>query len=199
MEYHSGLENLDEDGYTQLDFSSRDITRRPVVSEKGTCAASPRWCPIAVTLGILCLVILVIAVVLGTMGVLVSSCPPNWIMHENSCYLFSTSLDSWDRSKRQCSQLGSTLLKIDSSEELEFIARQVSSQPDNSFWIGLSRHQKEGPWLWEDGSIFSSNLFQIRSTVMEENSSHNCVWIHVSIIYDQLCSVLSYSICEKKL
>lgn len=35
MEYHSGLENLDEDGYTQLDFSSRDITRRPVVSEKG--------------------------------------------------------------------------------------------------------------------------------------------------------------------
>ncbi|XP_046538057.1 C-type lectin domain family 7 member A isoform X1 [Equus quagga] len=199
MEYHFGLENLDEDGYTQLDFSSRDITRRPVVSEKGTCAASPRWCPIAVTLGILCLVILVIAVVLGTMGVLVSSCPPNWIMHENSCYLFSTSLDSWDRSKRQCSQLGSTLLKIDSSKELEFIARQVSSQPDNSFWIGLSRHQKEGPWLWEDGSIFSSNLFQIRSTVMEENSSHNCVWIHVSIIYDQLCSVLSYSICEKKL
>ncbi|XP_014706413.1 C-type lectin domain family 7 member A isoform X2 [Equus asinus] len=245
MEYHSGLENLDEDGYTQLDFSSRDITRRPVVSEKGTCAASPRWCPIAVTLGILCLVILVIAVVLGTMaiwrsnsgsnplkndnfpsrnkescsqstqssleesmapiktlttkGVLVSSCPPNWIMHENSCYLFSTSLDSWVRSKRQCSQLGSTLLKIDSSKELEFIARQVSSQPDNSFWIGLSRHQKEGPWLWEDGSIFSSNLFQIRSTVMEENSSHNCVWIHVSIIYDQLCSVLSYSICEKKL
>uniref|UniRef100_A0A8C4M5Z2 C-type lectin domain family 7 member A n=1 Tax=Equus asinus asinus TaxID=83772 RepID=A0A8C4M5Z2_EQUAS len=166
MEYHSGLENLDEDGYTQLDFSSRDITRRPVVSEK---------------------------------GVLVSSCPPNWIMHENSCYLFSTSLDSWVRSKRQCSQLGSTLLKIDSSKELEFIARQVSSQPDNSFWIGLSRHQKEGPWLWEDGSIFSSNLFQIRSTVMEENSSHNCVWIHVSIIYDQLCSVLSYSICEKKL
>ncbi|XP_014649490.1 PREDICTED: C-type lectin domain family 7 member A [Ceratotherium simum simum] len=199
MEHHSELENVDEDGYTQLDFSSQGIARRRVVSEKGTCAASPCWCPIAVTLGILCLVILVIAVVLGTMGVLSSSCPSNWIIHENSCYLFSTSLSSWNISKRQCSLLGSNLLKIDSSEELEFIAKQVSSQPDNSFWIGLSRHQTEGAWLWEDGSIFSSNLFQIRSTVTEENSSHRCVWIHISIIYDQLCSVPSYSICEKKL
>lgn len=198
MAYRSELENLDEDGYTQLQFSSRGITRKPVSSEKGPCAASLPWRSIAVTLGILCLVILVIAIVLGTMGVLSSSCPPNWIAHESSCYLFGTSLNSWNESKRQCSQLDSYLLKIDSSKELEFIAKQVSSQPDNSFWIGLSRAQAEGPWLWEDGTKFSPNLFQIRSTATQENSSHNCVWIHVSIIYDQLCSVPSYGICEKK-
>uniref|UniRef100_A0A8D1MRW5 C-type lectin domain containing 7A n=1 Tax=Sus scrofa TaxID=9823 RepID=A0A8D1MRW5_PIG len=166
MEYQSPLENVDEDGYTQLDFSSHNLTRRSVVSEK---------------------------------GVLSSSCPPNWITHENSCYLFSTSLASWNRSKRQCSQLGSYLLKIDSSKELEFISRHVSSQPDHSFWIGLSHSQTEGPWLWEDGSMLLSNLFQIRSTVTQKESSHNCVWIHVSDFYDQLCSVPSYSICEKKL
>uniref|UniRef100_A0A452QYP5 C-type lectin domain containing 7A n=1 Tax=Ursus americanus TaxID=9643 RepID=A0A452QYP5_URSAM len=170
-----------------------------------TWATSPRWRPIAVTLGILCLLILVIAVVLGTMaiwrsnsgsnplkndnfpsrnkenhsqptqssledhvaptkaptttGAFSSSCPPNWIIHKNNCYLFSTSLASWNRSKRQCSQLHSNLLKIDSAEELDFIVRQMSSRPDNSFWIGLSRQQTEGPWLWEDGSVFSSNFF----------------------------------------
>ncbi|XP_045729829.1 C-type lectin domain family 7 member A isoform X1 [Mirounga angustirostris] len=248
MESRSGVENLDEDGYTQLDFRSQGITGRPVVLEKVTCATSPHWRPIAVTLGILCLLILVIAVILGTMayeaiwrsnsgsnplkndnfpsrnkenhsqstqssledhvaptktltttGAFSSSCPPNWIIHKNNCYLFSTSLASWNRSKRQCSQLHSNLLKIDSAEELEFIVRQMSSQPDNSFWIGLSRHQTEGSWLWEDGSMFSSNLFQIRSTETQENSSQSCVWIHLSIIYDQLCSVPSYSICEKKL
>ncbi|XP_013843810.2 C-type lectin domain family 7 member A isoform X6 [Sus scrofa] len=127
MEYQSPLENVDEDGYTQLDFSSHNLTRRSVVSEKGPCAASPYWRPITVTLGILCLLMLVIAVVLGTMGVLSSSCPPNWITHENSCYLFSTSLDSWNRSKRQCSQLGSYLLKIDSSKEL--VSDQKHSYP----------------------------------------------------------------------
>ncbi|XP_017400858.1 C-type lectin domain family 7 member A isoform X5 [Cebus imitator] len=197
MEYPD-LENLDEDGYTQLRFNSRNNTRISVVSEKGSCAASPPWRLIAVILGILCLVILVTAVVLGTTGDLSSPCPPNWIIYEKSCYLFSTSLNSWDGSKRQCSQLDSNLLKIDSSKELGFILKQVSSQPDNSFWIGLSRTQTEGPWLWEDGSTFSSNLFQIRTTATQENSSSNCVWIHVSIIYDQLCSVPSYSICEKK-
>ncbi|XP_006774866.1 PREDICTED: C-type lectin domain family 7 member A isoform X1 [Myotis davidii] len=239
MAYQSELENLDEDGYTQLQFSSRGITKRPVSSEKGPCAASLPWRSIAVTLGILCLVILVIAIVLGTIGiwrsnsgsnslkndnfpsrkptqssleesvdspkaltttgVLSSSCPPNWIAHENSCYLFGTPLNSWNGSKRQCSQLDSYLLKMDSSKELEFIVKQVSSQPARSFWIGLSRPQAEGPWLWEDGSKFSPDLFEIRSTVTQENSSHNCVWIHGRIIYDQLCSVPSNGICEKKL
>ncbi|XP_032502542.1 C-type lectin domain family 7 member A-like isoform X2 [Phocoena sinus] len=199
MEHHSSIENLDEDGYTQLDFSSCNIIRKPVVSEKGFCAASPCWRPIAVTLGILCLVMLVVTVVLCTMGVLSSSCPPNWIAHQNSCYLFSTPLDSWDTSKRRCLQLGSNLLKIDSLKELEFISRQVSSQPDHSFWIGLSRRQTEEPWLWDDGSMLLSNLFQIRRTVTNQDSSHSCVWIHASVIYDQLCSVPSHGICEKKL
>ncbi|XP_046921215.1 C-type lectin domain family 7 member A isoform X2 [Lynx rufus] len=199
MEYRSEVENLDEDGYTRLDFSSQGVTGRHVVLEKGTCATSPYWRPVAVTLGILCLVILVTAVVLGTTGVFSNSCPPNWIIHENNCYLFRTSLASWNSSKKQCSQLHSNLLKIDSEKELEFIMKQASSQPDNSFWIGLSRHQTEGPWLWEDGSRFSSDLFQIRSTEIQESSSHDCVWIHLSIIYDQLCSLPSYSICEKKL
>ncbi|KAM5334238.1 C-type lectin domain family 7 member A isoform 2-T2 [Glossophaga mutica] len=192
------MENLDEDGYTQLEFSSRGFTRRPVSSEKGPCAASPSWRFIAVTLGILCLVTLVLAVVLGTMARVSSPCPPTWVAHENSCYLFSTTLDSWNGSKRQCSQLGSYLLKIDSSEELKFIVKEMSFYPPNSFWIGLSRTQTEGPWLWEDGSIFSSELFQIRTTATQENSFHHCVWMHMSVIYDQQCSIPSSSICEKK-
>ncbi|ELK17076.1 C-type lectin domain family 1 member A [Pteropus alecto] len=121
MEYLSEPENLDENGYTQLDFSSRNIARRPVFSEKavssknewafrnpvnvrpiainvelksgvhgyqgtilklqfqnlkyakGTYRASPHWRCIAVTLGILCLVMLVIAVVLGTTGILMQA------------------------------------------------------------------------------------------------------------------------------
>nr|XP_019569020.1 PREDICTED: C-type lectin domain family 7 member A isoform X4 [Rhinolophus sinicus] len=128
MEYHPDLENLDEDGYTQLDFSSRRVPRRPVFSEKGYCGKS-HWRSIAVTLGILCLIILVIAVVLGATGVLSSSCPPNWVIHENGCYLFSTPLDTWEGSKTQCSQQGASLLKIDSSNEL--ISNQKHSYPGN--------------------------------------------------------------------
>ncbi|XP_012669216.1 C-type lectin domain family 7 member A isoform X4 [Otolemur garnettii] len=179
MAYHSDLENLDEDGYTQLYFNSQGITRKTVVLEKGTRAASPPWRLIAVTLGILCLIILVIAVVLGTMAIWrsnsennslkndnslprhkenhshptqssleesvaptkalkttgkvpSSSCPPNWIIHEKSCYLFRTSLESWKSSKIQCSQLNSNLLKIDSPKEL--VPNQKHSYPGKSIF-----------------------------------------------------------------
>uniref|UniRef100_A0A2K5DJ75 C-type lectin domain containing 7A n=1 Tax=Aotus nancymaae TaxID=37293 RepID=A0A2K5DJ75_AOTNA len=178
MEYPD-LENLDEDGYTQLRFNSRNNTRISIVSEKGIyiymilcCISSLAF--ICCVLGILCLVILVTAVVLvprvtiwrsnsgsnplkngnfpsrnkenhsqptqssleesvtptkaiKTTGDLSSPCPPNWIIYEKSCYLFSTSLNSWDGSKRQCSQLDSNLLKIDSSKEL--ISDQNHSYP----------------------------------------------------------------------
>ncbi|KAL1790853.1 C-type lectin domain family 7 member A isoform X1 [Sigmodon hispidus] len=244
MEYHSHLENLDEDGYTQLDFRTRGIYKRPVRSENGSQAASLPWRPIAVALGILCLVALVVAVVLGILEISPMSfwrnpeekenilsrnkenhkptkssldekvapskasqttvhfsgpCPLNWIMHEKSCYLFMMSLNSWAGSRRHCSQLSAHLLKIDNLKEFEFIENQTSSRRVNSFWIGLSRRQTEGPWLWEDGSSFIPNLFQVRDTASQESLLHNCVWIHGSEVYNQICNIYSFSICEKQL
>ncbi|XP_027285628.1 C-type lectin domain family 7 member A isoform X2 [Cricetulus griseus] len=196
MEYQ---ETLDEDGYTQLDFRTRGILKRPVESEKGSRSSSLPWRPIAVALGILCLVALVVAVVLGVLGLYSGPCPPNWIIHEKSCYLFKTSQNSWAGSKRYCSQLGAHLLKIDNSEEFEFIESQTSSHHINAFWIGLSRKQTEGPWLWEDGSPFIPNSFQIRDTASQESLLHNCVWIHGSEVYNQVCNISSFSICEKQL
>ncbi|XP_010641870.1 C-type lectin domain family 7 member A isoform X2 [Fukomys damarensis] len=125
MEYPS---DVDEDGYTKLNFHSRDATRRPVDSEKGSPAspvAGSPWKLIAVILGTLCLVILVVAVVLGSLGVVPSTCPPDWIVHEKSCYLLILSLDSWYGSKRRCSQLGSHLLKIDTLKEFDFLASRL--------------------------------------------------------------------------
>ncbi|XP_034368155.1 C-type lectin domain family 7 member A isoform X1 [Arvicanthis niloticus] len=199
MGYHSHIENLDEDGYTQLDFSTRDIHKRPVRSEKGSQAPSSPWRPIVVALGILCLVAVVIAAVLGTLGVFSGPCLPNWIMHGKSCYLFSFSGNSWNGSKRHCSQLGAHLLKIDNSKEFEFIESRTSSHRVNSFWIGLSRNQSEGPWFWEDGSAFTPNLFQVRNTAPQEIPLYNCVWIHGSEVYNQICITSSFSICEKEL
>ncbi|XP_031236848.1 C-type lectin domain family 7 member A isoform X2 [Mastomys coucha] len=199
MKYHSHIENLDEDGYTQLDFSTRDIHKRPVRSEKGSGAPPSPWRPIAVALGILCLVAVVIAAVLGALGVFSRPCLPNWIMHGKSCYLFSFSGNSWYGSKRHCSQLGAQLLKIDNAEEFEFIESQTSSHHVHSFWIGLSRNQSEGPWFWEDRSAFTPNLFQVRNTAPQESLLHNCVWIHGSEFYNQICNTSSFSICEKEL
>ncbi|XP_026266681.2 C-type lectin domain family 7 member A isoform X2 [Urocitellus parryii] len=141
MEFRSDLENLDEDGYTQLDFTSRGITRRPVKGILGDQKASPPWRLIAMTISVICLITLVIAVVLGVLGLFSSPCPPEWIIHEKSCYLFRMSLDSWQRSKIRCSQLGSHLLKIDSSSEL--VSNQKHSYPrkfTSQLWMDSCVH-----------------------------------------------------------
>lgn len=235
---------MDEDGYTQLDFSTRNIHKRPVKSEKGSPAPSSHWQSIAVALGILCLLTVVVATVLGalafrrfnsgrypeekdnfpsrnkenhkptepsldekvapskasqTTGVFSGPCLPNWIMHAKSCYLFSFSETSWYGSRSHCSQLGAHLLKIDNAKEFEFIESQTSSHRVNSFWIGLFRNQSEGPWFWEDGSAFTPNLFQVRNTAPQESLLHNCVWIHGSEVYNQMCTASSFTICEKEL
>ncbi|XP_032763250.1 C-type lectin domain family 7 member A isoform X2 [Rattus rattus] len=190
---------MDEDGYTQLDFSTRNIHKRPVKSEKGSPAPSSRWPSIAVALGILCLLTVVVATVLGALGVFSGPCLPNWIMHAKSCYLFSFSETSWYGSRSHCSQLGAHLLKIDNAKEFEFIESQTSSHRVNSFWIGLFRNQSEGPWFWEDGSAFTPNSFQVRNTAPQESLLHNCVWIHGSEVYNQMCTASSSTICEKEL
>ncbi|XP_055467810.1 C-type lectin domain family 7 member A [Psammomys obesus] len=199
MKYHSHPENLDEDGYTQLDFSTRHVHRRPVQSEKESQASTTPWRRIVVVLGILCVVVLVVAAVLGVLGLFPGLCPPSWITHEKSCYLFSMSQNSRYGSKRYCSRLSAHLLKIDNAKEFEFIESHTSSRRVNAFWIGLSRNQTEGPWFWEDGSLFTPNLFEVRNTASQESVAHNCVWIHGSEVYNQICNISAFSICERQL
>uniref|UniRef100_A0A8C8E6Q1 C-type lectin domain-containing protein n=1 Tax=Otus sunia TaxID=257818 RepID=A0A8C8E6Q1_9STRI len=86
-------------------------------------------------------------------------CPENWIQYGENCYHFSKEWKTWQESKAQCSALESRLLKIESKEELDFVMRSAQSYGSSSFWIGLSRSGAEGPWLWEDGSAFSPDLF----------------------------------------
>ncbi|XP_010078217.1 PREDICTED: C-type lectin domain family 12 member A-like [Pterocles gutturalis] len=45
-------------------------------------------------------------------------CPDNWLQHGENCYRFSKEWKTWQESKAQCSALESTLLKIESKEEL---------------------------------------------------------------------------------
>ncbi|KAK2494816.1 hypothetical protein MC885_002333, partial [Smutsia gigantea] len=146
MENHNWLENVDEDGYTQLDFRPQGVTKRPVSSEKAIWRSNsgsnplkndnfpprnkenhsqPTRSPLEESVASTkALTTTGKGRIKGLMGFIIlegefsSSCPPNWILHENSCYLFSKSFVVWNKSKIQCSQLDATLLKIDSLEEL---------------------------------------------------------------------------------
>uniref|UniRef100_A0A8C3J680 C-type lectin domain-containing protein n=1 Tax=Calidris pygmaea TaxID=425635 RepID=A0A8C3J680_9CHAR len=125
------------------------------------------------------------------------SCPPrsNWLQYGEDCYYFSKEWKTWKESKAQCSALESRFLKIESKEELDFIMRSAQSYSSNTFWIGLSRNGTEGPWLWEDGSAFPPDLFQIQRA--SSSPSLDCVWLQGANIGAAWCGGYKFCICEK--
>ncbi|XP_068257890.1 C-type lectin domain family 7 member A-like [Nyctibius grandis] len=122
-------------------------------------------------------------------------CPENWLQYGENCYHFSKEWKTWQESKAQCSALESRLLKIESKEELDFTMRSSQSYSSYSFWIGLSRDRAKEPWLWEDGSAFSPDLFQIQRA--SSSPFLDCVWLQGANIDSARCGEYKFYICEK--
>uniref|UniRef100_A0A8C4HEN0 C-type lectin domain-containing protein n=1 Tax=Dicentrarchus labrax TaxID=13489 RepID=A0A8C4HEN0_DICLA len=132
------------------------------------------------------------------------SCPKceyGWEQHGRQCYYFSTNRLTWSKSRDECRQKGGDLVQIDSREE------QVKHT--ESFWIGLTDSEKEGTWLWVDGSPLDESL-----TFWSSNQPDNETWVdpdgedcvrmgekagapHLKCWFDKSCKMPHRSLCEK--
>ncbi|XP_007935361.1 oxidized low-density lipoprotein receptor 1 [Orycteropus afer afer] len=124
-------------------------------------------------------------------------CPQNWIWHRESCYIFSSSAFNWAKSRENCLSLDAQLLKINSTEDLEFI-QKASAHSDFAFWMGLSHRKPSNSWLWEDGSPWMSHLFRLQGAVSKTYSSGTCAYMQRGIVYADNCILVAFSICQKK-
>ncbi|XP_019200874.1 C-type lectin domain family 10 member A isoform X2 [Oreochromis niloticus] len=142
-------------------------------------------------------------------------CEEGWEQHGGTCYNFSISKSSWNKSRDECRAKGGDLVKIDSREEQNFLQRRVSeimTEGKDKFWIGLTDSAVEGRWLWVDGSPLNESLKFWKGTEPDNwkgtNGKHpdgeDCVrmgekgeadtpkwW------FDAFCSNPHKSICEK--
>ncbi|KAJ8392135.1 hypothetical protein AAFF_G00079410 [Aldrovandia affinis] len=76
-------------------------------------------------------------------------CPEGWEQNNSKCYYFSTERKSWKDSCSDCLKRGANLVIIESIEEQDFISKHTT---EDHYWIGLSDSEREGTWLWVDGT-----------------------------------------------
>ncbi|XP_049738400.1 oxidized low-density lipoprotein receptor 1 [Elephas maximus indicus] len=123
-------------------------------------------------------------------------CPQDWFWHEENCYLFSSSPYNWEKSQETCLSLDAHLLKINSTDDLEFI-KKASAHSNFPFWMGLSFRKPKNSWFWEDGSPWRSHLFRLQGA-SKTYSSGTCAYIQRGIVYAENCILVAFSICQKK-
>ncbi|KAI6048505.1 OLR1 [Marmota monax] len=124
-------------------------------------------------------------------------CPQDWIWHEESCYLFPSGLFNWEQSQENCLSLDAQLLKINNTDDLNFI-QQAISHSSFPFWMGLSLRKPNYAWLWEDGSPLVPHLFRLQGAVSQMYASGTCAYIQRGAVFAENCILVAYSICQKK-
>ena len=88
---------------------------------------------------------------------LFSECPPDFVLHNNSCYGFMAQAKSWTEAKAHCINIsnGSNLVVIQDQQENEFLQNYIQSNFNNQeFWIGLRENGITKQYVWVDGSPF---------------------------------------------
>ncbi|XP_039770378.1 killer cell lectin-like receptor subfamily B member 1B allele A [Ornithorhynchus anatinus] len=117
-------------------------------------------------------------------------CPVNWMNYRNTCYFASVENKTWQDSHKACVSLNSSLVKIDSKEELDFFNSLYLYH-----WIGLNRSQNAGSWQWTDGSLLSSGLFDIN----QKSSGGDCIaYGSRTSGHAENCTTVKNYICESR-
>ena len=138
-----------------------------------------------------------------------SACQQGWIGHGTSSYKLGTSSKTWENAKKECEQCQPGLVKVDSSEENDFIKTLLlPTDEEVNCWIGLSDSENEGDWMWTDGTQLDSDGYKNwgnNQPKTNENNIQDCVEIeirksdsdHHGKWHDRPCSKKSKYICEK--
>ncbi|KAM6903124.1 C-type lection lectoxin-Enh3-like [Lycodopsis pacificus] len=82
------------------------------------------------------------------------NCPMFWYSFNGRCHKYVATRMTWADAEMHCVSQGANLVSIHSLEEHNFVKTLIKNfdLAEGVTWIGLSDTQKEGTWMWSDGS-----------------------------------------------
>ena len=81
--------------------------------------------------------------------------PRNAVKWNGHHYLLSNVNISHPEAKERCESADGHLVRIENAREQEFVARLASKGVHSHYWIDGSDRQKEGTWIFSDGTPMS--------------------------------------------
>ncbi|XP_063094290.1 C-type lectin domain family 1 member A-like isoform X1 [Cavia porcellus] len=122
-------------------------------------------------------------------------CDDNWHQYGSNCYFVSSSLTAWEVCKLQCASSLSTFFRFNAKEELDFvkkISRMGCHTSSKNLWTSLKFNGSQ--WTWLDGSVFTSDEFQLDRTDMADNQ---CKYIKDGQLLSGDCTAPGFCVCKK--
>ncbi|KAF7664037.1 hypothetical protein LDENG_00190030 [Lucifuga dentata] len=128
-------------------------------------------------------------------------CPFGWKQFMSSCYLLSSTRNTWWHARQDCVQKGAHLVVLNCQNELEALNGLHSCA---SMWIGMSYQSLYGnrKWAWVDQSQLTYSNWDYQDLPYPVgNGNKNCVFAQQTVLtwFPALCSELHYWVCEKEL
>ncbi|XP_030003834.1 lactose-binding lectin l-2-like [Sphaeramia orbicularis] len=130
-------------------------------------------------------------------------CPPFWYTFNGRCYKYVATPMTWADAELYCASQRANLVSIHSLEEHNFVKSLIQNF-DHALgraWIGLSDTQKEGAWMWSDGSLADFFLWHRGEPTNSQGKEH-CV--HTNFAQDKTwndvpCSISYASVCISRI
>ncbi|KAK2830785.1 hypothetical protein Q5P01_018716 [Channa striata] len=134
------------------------------------------------------------------------TCPSDWHLFNNSCYLIFPIPMDWLAGQRFCQTQGGHLAIIHTAEEQTFVWNLLPRGHWNAYWIGITDGHTEDQWKWVDGTPLVGGFWEIGAP--NNHIDEDCGFIVKTLVlervaiqswHDAPCSLPIAFICEKKM
>ena len=105
---------------------------------------------------------------------------------------------TWGDAELNCVSQDANLVSIHSLDEHNFVRTLIKNYDPTEYytWIGLTDCQREGGWMWSDGSKVSYTLYH-EGEPNNHNGIEHCVHTN-SLWNDTQCSYTYHSVCKAR-
>ncbi|XP_056241166.1 lactose-binding lectin l-2-like [Seriola aureovittata] len=131
------------------------------------------------------------------------NCTMSWFSFNGRCYKYMATPMTWADAELHCVSEEANLVSIHSLDEDNFVKAVIKnfSSTRQDSWIGLSDTQKEGRWMWSDGSAVNFLLWAPRQPD-DKSGMEDCV--HNNFMTDlkwndRPCSLFSSFVCASRM